>query len=238
MFNGCESLKSIDVSGLNTSEVTDASYMFNDCKSLETFTTRDSSDNTVFSFDDSLETVAYMFNNCNALTGLDLRGFGACTGLTSINHWFCNCLHLDYIDLSNFATDESLGNIYYSFNHVGCIDEGNANHGCTVFAKGAWKNSVTMEDYTSEEGKLTFDYFRILMHGQIYRNANDPTIEGKKYYKGSPDHLDVEENPSEPHIYYERAWRLYMGYFSKAYQDDGVTRTPDYNEFCIGVYGE
>ncbi len=34
MFNGCESLKSIDISNFNTNNVTDMSFMFNGCESL------------------------------------------------------------------------------------------------------------------------------------------------------------------------------------------------------------
>ncbi len=65
MFNGCESLKSIDISNFNTNNVTNMSYMFNECESLKSIDISNFNTNNVTD-------MSFMFNGCESLNSIDL----------------------------------------------------------------------------------------------------------------------------------------------------------------------
>ena len=60
MFNGCSSLKSLDVTGFDTHNVKNMFSMFDGCSSLETL------DVSGFNID-NVENMSYMFNDCSSL---------------------------------------------------------------------------------------------------------------------------------------------------------------------------
>lgn len=63
MFDGCKKLTNIDLSKVNTKNVTSLNGMFNDCNNLKSL--------DLSSFDTSNVTdMVYMFCNCSALTSL------------------------------------------------------------------------------------------------------------------------------------------------------------------------
>ncbi|HIT52158.1 MAG TPA: BspA family leucine-rich repeat surface protein [Candidatus Aveggerthella excrementigallinarum] len=96
MFNRCRSLTSIDVSGFDTSSVTDMGFMFYDCTSLTSI--------DVSSFDTSSVTdMGGMFRDCSSLTALDLSNFDT-SDVTSMIWMFYNCSSLTALDLSSFDT--------------------------------------------------------------------------------------------------------------------------------------
>ena len=67
MFFICISLKSLDLSHLNTSSLIDMSFMFTNCYSLEFLN---------INFDTSLVTsMECLFFNCSSLTSLSLENF-------------------------------------------------------------------------------------------------------------------------------------------------------------------
>ncbi|MBD5552384.1 MAG: BspA family leucine-rich repeat surface protein [Lachnospiraceae bacterium] len=122
MFYECTSLVSVDLSGLNTENVTDMSWMFSGCSSLESldlsrFDTRNVTDmSLMFSGCSSLESLDlssfntgnvtdmhWMFSSCSSLTSLDLRGFD--TGnVTDMSVMFHGCSNLASLDLRGFDT--------------------------------------------------------------------------------------------------------------------------------------
>ena len=97
MFRGCEALTSVDVSGLNTANVTNMQRMFWDCKALQTakfggkFTTA------------NVENMSNMFYQCNSLTSLDLSTFNTakCKNFALM---FSGCKSLTSLNVSNFNT--------------------------------------------------------------------------------------------------------------------------------------
>ena len=134
-FNRCENLKQIDnISNLKTKNVTDMSYMFYVCTSLENL--------DISSFDTKNVTdMSYMFGNCRALEFLNLSGlntsrvtnmsgmFNYCSSLTSINVssfdtsnvtdmelMFTYCTSLTSINVSNFNID-NVDSIVYMFSN-------------------------------------------------------------------------------------------------------------------------
>ena len=68
MFSGCQDLTNLDVSGFNTSNVTNMRSMFQSCEVLTSL--------DVSGFDTSKVTdMSYMFQSCRVLTSLDVSGF-------------------------------------------------------------------------------------------------------------------------------------------------------------------
>ena len=86
MFEGCESLTSLDVSGFNTSNVTSMHQMFLDCKKLTSLDV--SGWNT-----SKLTTMHNLFGNCKKLTSLDVSRWdtGNVTRMSSV-FWGCESL--------------------------------------------------------------------------------------------------------------------------------------------------
>lgn len=99
MFNGKSSLRTIDLTNVDTSEVTTMESMFDGCESLTSLTFGDS-------FNTSNVTRMYrMFSDCSSLTELDLSGFDT-SNVTSMSAMFSDCSLLEEIDLSGFDTSK------------------------------------------------------------------------------------------------------------------------------------
>ena len=96
MFSGCESLESVDLSVLDTSQVANMSYMFRGCSSLISV--------NLSGLDMSqLENAACMFEGCGALTSVDMRPFGA-SGSLNMYSMFRDCSSLEKFDTSGLGT--------------------------------------------------------------------------------------------------------------------------------------
>ena len=102
MFDSCSSLTSLDLSNFNTSKVTDMSAMFNGCSSLTSL--------DLSNFDTSNVTSMYeMFNGCSSLTTLDLSNFDT-SKVTNINEMFNACSSLKDVYITVEATLNKLTN--------------------------------------------------------------------------------------------------------------------------------
>ena len=98
MFYRCRSLTSLDVSNFDTSNVTDMSYMFASCRSLTSLDVRN--------FDTSQVTnMGYMFTSCSSLTSLDVSNFNT-SQVTNMFAMFYRCMKLTNLDVSNFDTSK------------------------------------------------------------------------------------------------------------------------------------
>ena len=96
MFNGCNSLTSLDLSHFNTANVTDMGFMFSNCRSLTSL--------DVSNFNTAKVTNMYnMFFNCSGLTSLDLSHFNT-ANVTDMNDMFYGCGSLMNLNLSSFNT--------------------------------------------------------------------------------------------------------------------------------------
>ena len=96
MFTYCSNLTSLDLSGFNTSNVTDMSSMFEYCDNLSSL--------DVSRFDTSNVTdMGWMFNNCSNLTSLDVSRFDT-ANVTDMRWMFRNCSGLSELDVSAFDT--------------------------------------------------------------------------------------------------------------------------------------
>ena len=94
MFHGCANLVKADLSGLNTSEVVDASYMFSDCLSL--------TDLNLSGWDTSKVTdMTGMFSGCASLKALDVAGLNT-SKVTEMGDMFSGCESLESLNLKSF----------------------------------------------------------------------------------------------------------------------------------------
>ncbi|EAF0605813.1 BspA family leucine-rich repeat surface protein [Listeria monocytogenes] len=94
MFYTCSNLSKVDVSGLNTSSVTDMAYVFADATSLKEL--------DLSNFDtSSVTTMRGMFANCTSLEELDLSNFDT-SSVTTMSSMFSAIAY--NVDLSNFDT--------------------------------------------------------------------------------------------------------------------------------------
>ena len=96
MFDSCEGLKTINLSGFDTQNVKDMSNMFNLCKSLESLNLSNFNTQKVTLMDN-------MFNECLQLTSLDLSNFDT-QKVTDMSNMFFYCTRLKTVDISNFNT--------------------------------------------------------------------------------------------------------------------------------------
>ena len=116
MFNDCRSLTLLDLSSFNTSNVTSMYSMFDGCSSL---TSLDLSDfNT-----SNVTRMNRMFNNCRSLTSLDLSSFNT-SNVTNMNNMFNNCEILTSLDLRNFNTSNvtDMDYMFLNCNNLGFLD--------------------------------------------------------------------------------------------------------------------
>ena len=98
MFSGCSSLISLDLSNFDTSQVTNMSWMF--C--AEPGSLMNIEEINVSSFDTSKVTdMSSMFGWCSSLTSLDLSNFNA-PQLTDITDMFAGLTNLETLNISNF----------------------------------------------------------------------------------------------------------------------------------------
>ena len=94
MFQGCSSLASLDLSSLDTSKVKDMSCMFGNCSSLASL--------DLSPFDTSNVTdMSSMFRECFSLKSLNVTSFDTCK-VTSMFAMFNSCTSLESLDLSSF----------------------------------------------------------------------------------------------------------------------------------------
>ena len=97
MFNGCNNLSSLDLSYFNTTNVTNMKHMFEGCKALTSL------DLTNFNTE-KVTDMACMFFYCQNLSSLDISYYFNTTNVTNMISMFYYCQNLSSLDLSYFNT--------------------------------------------------------------------------------------------------------------------------------------
>ena len=98
MFNDCKSLMSLNVTNFDTNKVTYMGSMFKGCKSLASL--------DVTNFDTGKVTsMIFMFYDCSGLTSLDVTSFDT-SKVTNMENMFSYCRNLTSLDVTNFDTSE------------------------------------------------------------------------------------------------------------------------------------
>lgn len=110
MFQNCESLEALDLSTFNTENVTNMYGMFESCKSLKSL--------NLSSFNTSkVNYMGSMFHDCESLTALNLSSFNT-ENISDYEYMFHCCKSLTALDLSSFNSKEILNT---SCMFTGCI---------------------------------------------------------------------------------------------------------------------
>ena len=120
MFSYCTQVSELDVSGFDTSNVVEMQYMFNHCSNL--ISIGDSSN-----FDTSNVTrMDYMFGYCGNLDALDVGNFDT-SNVNTMYGIFMDCTSLIELDISNFDTS-NVTNMSYMFNNCKALEELSINN--------------------------------------------------------------------------------------------------------------
>lgn len=110
-----------EIANLDTSNITNMSYMFSKCNKLTTL--------DLSSFNTSNVTgMNSMFSSCQALTTLDLSSFNT-SNVTRMGNMFYNCQSLTTLDLTSFNTSNvtNMSYIFYNCTLLGNIPKLNAS---------------------------------------------------------------------------------------------------------------
>ena len=98
MFQDCEGLTFVDVSAFDVSKVKNISGMFRGCKNIEAL--------DVSKWDTSSVTnMEFMFFDCNSLTFLNVSAWDT-SNVTVMTNMFANCRNLAILDVSNWNTSK------------------------------------------------------------------------------------------------------------------------------------
>ena len=121
MFYGCENLQSLDVSNFNTENVTDMSVMFRKCKNLQSLDVSNFNTAKVKNMDN-------MFADCWRLQSLDLSNFNT-ENVTNMQFMFYWCNNLQSLNVSNFNTAkvENMKGMFYSCSKLQSLDVSSFN---------------------------------------------------------------------------------------------------------------
>ena len=116
MFDTCEKLSVLDVSGFDTSNVTRMDAMFQECRSLTEL--------DVSGFcTDHVTVMDYMFNKCEGVTELDVSNFNT-SNVTNMKSMFQRCLSLKSLDVSGFRTENvtNMANMFTRCESLSSLD--------------------------------------------------------------------------------------------------------------------
>ena len=96
MFSGCASVNALNVYNFNTSNVTDMSHMFSGCASINALNLNNFNTSNVTDMSD-------MFSGCTSLNTLNVNNFNT-SNVTDMSYMFDNCISMSKLDLLNFNT--------------------------------------------------------------------------------------------------------------------------------------
>ena len=121
MFYNSNSLKSINLSNFNTSKLLYANNMFNGCTSLESLDLSNFNTSKVTNFSN-------MFRDCQKMKEINLSNFDT-SSATNFANLFYNCSSLTTLDLSSFNTNKVtyMGSMFYNCSSLTSLDLSNFN---------------------------------------------------------------------------------------------------------------
>ena len=121
MFYNCKKLQSLDVSNFNTAKVNYMNGMFYNCRKLQSLDV--SNFNTA-----KVENIRYMFDGCENLLSLDVSNFNT-ANVENMSGMFNNCSKLQSLNLSNFNTEnvQYMKDMFNNCSNLQSLDLSNFN---------------------------------------------------------------------------------------------------------------
>ena len=158
MFDGCSSLKSLDLSGFDTSNVAMFNNMFSGCSSLETL--------NISSFDTSSAIyMDNMFKGCSSLQSLDVSGFNT-SNVTEMDSMFEDCSSLTSIDVSGFNTTntEKMSYMFYGCSSLSSLyllnfDTANVKEMACMFSRCSSLTTLDLSSFNFSKCKYIGNMF-------------------------------------------------------------------------------
>ena len=169
MFYSCSSLTSLDVSNFDTSKVTDMSDMFSGGLDIP----MNIEEINVSSFDTSKVTnMSYMFYRCSKLTSLDVSTFDT-SKVTDMELLFWDCRSLTSLDLSNFNTSNvtNMSSMFAACISLTSLDVSNFDTSKVTDMSGMFWNchGLTSLDLSN------FDTSNVTVMGQMFGDCSSLT---------------------------------------------------------------
>ena len=192
-FYDCKSLRSIDLSGLDTSSVTDMSGMFYGCISLASLdlSSLDTSQVTgmydmfygcislasldLSSLDTSQVTgMSYMFYNCSSLASLDVSGLDT-SNVTDMGGMFSGCSSLSSLDLSSFDTSNvtSMSSMFYNCSSLSSLDVSSFDTSQVMDMSGMFRGCTSLASLDVS----SFDTSKVTNMSGMFGNCPIQTLE-------------------------------------------------------------
>ncbi|MBJ1455786.1 BspA family leucine-rich repeat surface protein [Enterococcus faecalis] len=146
MFSSCSKLTSLDLSSFNTSQVTSMEGMFSGCSSLSSLDVSKFNTSQVTSMEG-------MFSGCSGLTSLDVSKFDT-SAVTSMEGMFSGCSSLSSLDVSKFNTSQvtSMTSMFNGCSSLSSLDVSN-------FVTGAVTSMINMFNGCSSLSSLDVSRF-------------------------------------------------------------------------------
>ena len=114
MFYDCATLQELDFSSFNTNQVNNMTSMLCNCRALNQLKLKSLNTNKVTN-------MRSMFCNCRSLKEIDLSAFNT-EQVTDMSFMFFNCRSLQLLNLSSFNTDQ-VKSMSYMFSHCSSLKE-------------------------------------------------------------------------------------------------------------------
>ncbi|EIP7502015.1 BspA family leucine-rich repeat surface protein [Listeria monocytogenes] len=161
MFYRCSALEELDVSHFDTSSVTNMLYMFCDNEKLEKL--------DVSNFDTSSVTdIRMMFDNCSGLEELDVSNFDT-SSVTTMTSMFRNCSGLEELDLSNFDTSSvtNMNGMFQNCTSLEKLDISNFDTSSVTVMTYMFQNCTSLE----EQDVSNFDTSSVTNMNGMFQNC-------------------------------------------------------------------
>ena len=183
MFSLCHVLTSIDMSGFDTSNVTNMGHMFQYCSSLESLNL--SSFNT-----GNVGNMISMFESCESLESLNLNNFDT-SNVNNMSLMFEGCESLESLTLSNFNTG-NVADMSYMFrdcSSLESLDLSNFNTGNVVTMSYMFRDcSILTTIYAS----AAFDTTNVIHSEEMFYGCTSLKGGGSPQTAYSSSHADKE----------------------------------------------
>ena len=149
MFYYCRSLTSLDLSNFDTSNVENMNFMFNKCSSLTSLNLSNFNTSSVTKMD-------AMFQQCCSLTSLDISNFDT-KNVTAMDYMFYNCANLVSLNLSNFDTSnvEDMKYMFYNCKSLTGLDLSSFNTSKIINMENMLKNCDNLENLKLDVSNLS-----------------------------------------------------------------------------------
>ncbi len=150
MFAACQALTSLDLSSFVTSSVTDMNYMFVSCQALASLNLNGFVTSSVINMN-------AMFADCQALVSLDLSSF-VTSSVTDMANMFGSCQALTSLDVTHFDTSSvtNMSNMFNGCQALTSLDVSSFNTSAVTKMTNIFKNCYVLTIiYTSSAFVVT-----------------------------------------------------------------------------------